>query len=494
MKCPKCGYELTEGHLYCDQCGEEMKIVPDFDPVIEKEMSETLSSLVVELAEESAPESITEFISEPISESAGMVQKEYEQIADVKKKRGKQLQIICVTLGFVLIAFLCIFLGIKYRESSASFQITKAKEAAAEEKYTQAIEYLEKAYELETENADILFLIADYYYIQEKYDFAVYSLERIIEAEELYQESDIENAYDKIISIYKTQNDYDKINQLLLACDDEGITTMFQQYMAKVPEFSYVGGNYDEVLPLKLSANTSGKIYYTLDGTTPNEKSEIYTAPIFLETGTYTVLAVFVNDYGIKSEVANNTYQIDLIVPSAPEVSVYSGDYYAPNLITAVAPDGCSIYYSTDASDPTADSTPYTTAIPMPLGKSVYKFVAISAEGVTSDITVRTYKLILQTEITTDAAIMNVIHSLMQANILLDEQGTLMGMGGHNVYKYGSVVRIGEGDYYVIYEYYEDATGIQTKTDRIYAVNIQDGNVQRITYDENAQINLIPIS
>ncbi len=46
MKCPKCGYEWTEGHLYCDNCGEEFRIVPDFEPEIEKEMNETLSTFL----------------------------------------------------------------------------------------------------------------------------------------------------------------------------------------------------------------------------------------------------------------------------------------------------------------------------------------------------------------------------------------------------------------------------------------------------------------
>lgn len=55
MKCPKCGYEWTEGHLYCDNCGEEFRIVPDFEPEIEKEMNETLSTLLVELAQEEMP-------------------------------------------------------------------------------------------------------------------------------------------------------------------------------------------------------------------------------------------------------------------------------------------------------------------------------------------------------------------------------------------------------------------------------------------------------
>ena len=85
MKCPKCGYELAEVHLYCDNCGEEIRIVPDFEPEIEKEMNETLSSLFVELTEE----------------------KEHEEgpaQVSVKKQRRVILSVCC----FLVVAGICI--------------------------------------------------------------------------------------------------------------------------------------------------------------------------------------------------------------------------------------------------------------------------------------------------------------------------------------------------------------------------------------------------
>ena len=46
MKCPHCGHEMPEGYLICDLCGEEIQIVPDFEPEIENSITETLSTLV----------------------------------------------------------------------------------------------------------------------------------------------------------------------------------------------------------------------------------------------------------------------------------------------------------------------------------------------------------------------------------------------------------------------------------------------------------------
>ena len=56
MKCPNCGEELKEGYLYCEQCGEEICIVPDFEPEIENSIIETLSAV----AEHVGPDEVSE--------------------------------------------------------------------------------------------------------------------------------------------------------------------------------------------------------------------------------------------------------------------------------------------------------------------------------------------------------------------------------------------------------------------------------------------------
>ena len=52
MKCPKCGTEIKDGNLYCEKCGEEIHIVPDFEPEIEYSMRQTLSGIVEDVLEE----------------------------------------------------------------------------------------------------------------------------------------------------------------------------------------------------------------------------------------------------------------------------------------------------------------------------------------------------------------------------------------------------------------------------------------------------------
>ena len=35
MKCPRCGSEMKDGMLFCENCGEEIRIVQDFEPEID---------------------------------------------------------------------------------------------------------------------------------------------------------------------------------------------------------------------------------------------------------------------------------------------------------------------------------------------------------------------------------------------------------------------------------------------------------------------------
>ena len=52
MICPHCGFEISEGMLYCEKCGEEIHIVPDFDPELETRISENLTGFLDELEAE----------------------------------------------------------------------------------------------------------------------------------------------------------------------------------------------------------------------------------------------------------------------------------------------------------------------------------------------------------------------------------------------------------------------------------------------------------
>ncbi|MCI9313558.1 MAG: zinc-ribbon domain-containing protein [Lachnospiraceae bacterium] len=482
MKCPHCGNELKEGHLICEKCGEEIRIVPDFEPEIENSITETLSTLAALQEGEDGQE----------QQADEMIEEESEPETDEIVADGRKIWIMASLILLFVVALISCG-AYAYHIRTVEYQISKAKEYAAKQSYKEAIACLEAAYEKHPDVAQLLFLEADYYYLQQDNDSAIRVLYRIIEGEGFLYE-DLEAAYNKVITILANQGLYGQINELLRNCPESGIVSMFQSYLAMEPEFSYVEGSYAEVIPLKLSSNTAGTIYYTMDGSMPTKNSMIYTAPLFLETGEYTVSAFFVNDYGIESEVVSKTYIINLAVPNAPEVELYSGEYTEPMMISVEGLEGCRIFYTTDGSDPTEDSVPYTGPIPMPLGKTLFKFVNISEEGVSSEVTLRTYTLSLRDAITTSHAVSRLVNRLIETGYLEDAQGHNKRQSGTLSYQFSSVLRIGEmDDYYTIYEYYDDGTGILSRTDKVFLVQIYTGDSAQLGYDENGEFMAVSI-
>ena len=46
MNCPKCGKELINGHLYCEACGYEINLVPEFEAEVEESIAESMKEIV----------------------------------------------------------------------------------------------------------------------------------------------------------------------------------------------------------------------------------------------------------------------------------------------------------------------------------------------------------------------------------------------------------------------------------------------------------------
>ncbi len=491
MKCPHCGQEMPDGHLLCDHCGEEIQIVPDFEPEIETEIensiTETLSALASMQGDETASKETEDdmAMAEPDSEKAAV-------IAAVKSWRPQ----IILGLAILFVVALVSYALYAYHIHTVDYQISRAQGYAQKGDYNQAISCLETAHKEHPEVAEILFLEADYYYLQQMDAYALSSLMRIIDNEQTapYTAEDVEEAYGKIITIYANQEAYAQINELLQGCTNERVVNRFQSYLAMEPEFSYVEGNYAEVIPLKLSSNTAGTIYYTMDGSKPDRNSQVYTAPLFLETGEYTVSAFFVNDYGIESGVVTKTYVINLTVPNAPEVELYSGEYTEATMIAVEPVPGCKTFYTTDESEPTADSVPYTGPIPMPLGKTLFKFVNISEEGIASEVTTRTFTLSLRGAILPTTAVTTLVDRLVETGYLEDTSGKNPRQSGNLSYRFSSVVKIGEDqNYYTINEYYDDGAGMPSRTDKVFLVHVYSGETAQLGYDEAGEFVANPI-
>ena len=124
-------------------------------------------------------------------------------------------------------------------------------------------------------------------------------------------------------------------------------------------EISPNSATFETTKNVTLSSNLTalgGKIYYTTDGSTPSASNGTeYTGTITLEATT-TIKAIAILNY-IQSEVAEKTYTK---TPTAPVISPASCTFNEPLTVTITAESGATIYYTTDGSTPTDQSTQYT--------------------------------------------------------------------------------------------------------------------------------------
>jgi hypothetical protein len=124
-------------------------------------------------------------------------------------------------------------------------------------------------------------------------------------------------------------------------------------------------------------------IYYTLNGTTPNLSSQIYTGPISITAeGKTTLKFVALDQNNNSSGVITEVYTIDSVAPIS-KATPPSGSFFTSQEVTLNCNDPQAIiYYTLNGLDPTETSPIYSTPIKIKDNKTTtIKFFAIDKAG-----------------------------------------------------------------------------------------------------------------
>ena len=482
MKCPKCGATIPDGLLYCEICGEEISFVPEFDPEIENQIDATLSDMADNL------------------NSADFDTKRLHLIKSNQHSISLKAMLPALVKGaaIVIIALVVCLIIIKGIHSVKSNE-EQAKDYYVNGNYDKAIESLMAAIDEVPEDdaekrSELLFELYGYQTEAGYEDSARDTLFELTD-EDVYDKETVLTAAGYIIDYYLENKDYEAISTLVAGFKDAGLKSKYAEYLSVKPTIFPEEGEYENSLEITMGKDSQGEIYYTVNGENPGTESIMYEEPLALEEdGEYIIKAVFVNKYGIVSDVATAVYTLKNTGPAAPEVLEESGDYSQTTMIAVVSEPGCSIYYTKDGSDPDENSTLYISPINMPVGTTTYKFIAVDENGKYSDIVERIYHLTYSRLVSVDQARASIIQILLKLDIILDGNGSVRG-GGHYEYVYDGDIEIeGSGEYYVFKETLMANDGTTKDTGLLYAVNTHDGKVNRLGYDSSGKYTLITIS
>jgi hypothetical protein len=156
--------------------------------------------------------------------------------------------------------------------------------------------------------------------------------------------------------------------------------------------FSVVGGVFNNDISLVLSCPLSGvSIYYTTDGSTPDETDTLYSGAISISENTTVKAKAYKAGYS-ASVVVSEVYQFVCAVPTA---NYASGTYPAEiDVELSCATTGATIYYTTDGSTPDAGDTEYTVAFEVAVDTTV-KAIAIKTDYSDSSVLTLLYEILL---------------------------------------------------------------------------------------------------
>lgn len=380
MKCINCGAEIKSEFNNCPYCGTASQIVPDYSVYDESDINIILESTNETPVKETNKK--PELTKEQRLERARAKQKAAEE---AKQKKTK------LTIGIVVAACVVIIFGgiiakiviDNNNANSYDYQMKQADAAMFKGNIEEAEKYYLKALSLSKNDVNVRLELADLYIDKKDYEESEKYLKEVIKLD-----SENYDAYRMLYQLYKELGDTESILELKEGVTSNKILSIFSDYNVDSAMLSVRGGTYTEAIKIYITAKKNVEVFYTIDGSDPRKNGIEYKNAFELkEEGMHTVKVVTKNELGVFSDIITETYLIEYPVPEDPVFTPAGGTFTEPTYVVLEVPRGCSVYYTWDNTDPTAESTKYVGQFLVPEGENILSVIVINDEtGITSGI------------------------------------------------------------------------------------------------------------
>lgn len=191
---------------------------------------------------------------------------------------------------------------------TCDFYVNRAEAAISQGRYSRAVKYYSRAWELYPEDASLAISLANAYKLDDNYTKAEYTLVSAI--------TEMPDCLDLYLALSKTYVEQDKLldaDQMLSRTSNESIQAQLDEMRPDAPVIQPESGYYSEYIDVSLSYSGDAA-YLSTDGAYPSLDGDLYTGPVTLDAGESTVVAIVVSEDGLVSKATTAGYTIGGVI------------------------------------------------------------------------------------------------------------------------------------------------------------------------------------
>lgn len=269
MECPECRNEIPEGKLYCPTCGYAVQIVPDYDADLEENLSSVGSDIAGTVNRIDVQESTqVTYDEDSMTMEIPMVKKkEAEKIKQRSARYDEERQKLAVYAGAGIFSIILIFVSMMASKSMGNRSFVPVN----------AVDEV----------------------ISEGGSMSAVSDDTVVTANEIQAKKETA----EVLSSVSADDSAEEGGIELIVSPEGGSYKRPQGITAKVSIVSGADGMVQE--------DSSQTIYFTRDGSEPDENSEVYKSEIAMPVGRSRFAFRYMDEDGNLSDTLNVEYDLE---------------------------------------------------------------------------------------------------------------------------------------------------------------------------------------